>query len=169
MNDIDDKLENAIVNLPNHCATGAQSMWAFRLDDGTYQIDNVPFYAYGINYKDIVRVDASDATGLPIVTNIITPNGHDTFRVIFPKNVGKKKQEPTIEELEKMGVSVERAFNNYVAIDVPPEVDYDVVRDRLDQLQSSGLLEYETCEPRADGRFDEGPDTDEEVASGYEN
>lgn len=169
MSRVDDNLEKVIVDLPNHWATGAESMWAFRLDDGTYQIDNVPFYAYGINYKDIVRVDASDATTLPVVTEVVTPSEHDTIRVIFPRSIGAKKQQPVIEELQKMGVSVERAFGNYVALDIPPEVNYDVVRDRLDELESKGILEYETCDPRADGRFDEGPDADDEVASEYES
>jgi hypothetical protein len=161
-------LERVIVDLPNHWATSAESMWAFRLDDGTFQIDNVPFHAYGINYKDIVRVDASDTTRLPVVVEVIIPSDHDTIRVLFPKGIRKKRQEPVIAELEKMKVYVERAFENYIALDIPPEVDYDLVREKLDQFGQEGLLEYETCEARAKGRFDEGPD-DEDTVDEYEN
>jgi hypothetical protein len=169
MSDADRELENIFVDLPNHWATGGESLWAFRLDDGTYQIDNVPFYAYGVNYRDIVRVDSSTPDQKPIVKEVVKPSGHRTIRVIFPKEVGKAEQAPIISVLEKMHVSAERAFEYYLALDIPPIVDYDSVRDTLDGYQHNGILEYETCEPRADGHFDEGPADSDEVASVYEN
>lgn len=166
MNDADDKLEKIFIDLPNHAVTGGESIWAFRLDDGTYQIDNIPFYAYGLNYKDIVKVNARENDKKPIVEAVVVPSGHATVRVVFSKGFGKQEQKPVIEELEAMNVTIERAFENYVALDIPPEADYDVVRDRLDKLESEGILEYETCESRVDGRFDEAPDDDEDE---YEN
>ena len=165
MTNVDAQLQKVIVDLPNHWASSAESMWAFQLENGTYQIDNIPFYAYGINYNDIVRVDASGKVGIPVVVEVVAPSGHQTIRVIFPKNVDRKKQEPVIEELEKLNVYIERAFSNFVALDIPPEVDYEQVRGKLNQLESDGILEYETCEPRFEGRFDEGPANENEGAS----
>ena len=75
------------------------------LDDGTYQIDNVPFYAYGINHKDIVSVVASDDTGLPIVKEVVIASGHNTIRVFFSDDVDTEKQETVISEIEKLNVS----------------------------------------------------------------
>ena len=61
-----------------------------------------------------------------------------------------------------MGVEVERAFENYVALDIPPEVDYDSVRDKLDEFQANDILEYETCEERVQGSFDDSPGDNED-------
>jgi hypothetical protein len=169
MNDVDDKLRKVLVDLPNHWATAAESMWAFLLDDGTYQIDNVPFYAYGLNYRDIVKVDGSEPDSLPVVVEVIEPSGHATIRVVFPKEIGKRKQKPIIDDLESIGVSVERAFENHVALDIPPEIDYDAVRDKLDEFENSGVLNYETCESRVEGRFDEGPDENDVSEENGEN
>lgn len=169
MSELERDLEKVVVDLPNHWATGGESLWAFRLDDGTYQIDNVPFYAYGLNYRDVVKVDAANADEKPVVKEVIRPSGHRTIRVIFPKQVGKVEQTPIISVLEKMNVSAERAFENYLAFDIPPNVDFESVKSTLNEYQHRGILTYETCEQRSEGRFDEGPADDEEIVSDYEN
>jgi|GEM_PF-3679930 len=56
-----------------------------------------------------------------------------------------------------MGIGIERAFEKYVAVDIPPEVDYEAVRNRLDEFESNNILEYETCEARVEGSFDDSP------------
>ena len=169
MSNPDETLDKVFVDLPNHWGTGGESIWAIRLDDGTFQIDNIPFYAYGLNYKDIVKVDISDPTFNPKVIEVILPSGHETIRVIFSKGLSKRKQKPIIQELESTGVSTERALENYVALDIAPEVDYDLVRNKLDEFERTGILEYETCESRVEGRFDEGPQEGEIVVNEHEN
>ena len=162
MSEDDGRLEKVFVDLPNHWGTGGESMWAIRLDKDLYKIDNVPFYAYGLNFRDIVQVDSTDSEKKPVVLKVVEPSGHETIRVIFPKGFAKTKQEPVIDELKQMGVEVERAFENYVALDIPPEVDYDSVRDKLDEFQANDILEYETCEERVQGSFDDSPGDNED-------
>jgi len=91
MSEEDDKLQRVLVDLPNHWATGGESMWAFLLEDGTYQIDNVPFYAFGINYKDIVMVDTSDPKSLPVVSEVVRFSGHETISYHFFKRRWQEK------------------------------------------------------------------------------
>ena len=64
---------------------------------------------------------------------------------------------------------IERATDFYVALDIPENVDYDAVRDELDKFEAIGVLQYETCELRAEGRFDDDPDDDKDSVSEYEN
>ena len=45
---------------------------------------------------------------------------------------------------------------------VEPEGDYAAVRAQLDEWEAAGLLEYETCEARVLGSFDDRPGSEEE-------
>ena len=162
MTEEDDRLEKVFVDLPNHWGTSGESMWAIKLDCDLYQIDNVPFYAYGLNYRDKVQTDSTDSTRKPIVKKVVEASGHETIRVLFSKGVGEKKQVPIIDELGRMGVEIERAFEKYVALDIPPETDYDAVRNKLDDFQGKDILQYETCEARIDGGFDNSPNDNDE-------
>jgi len=56
-----------------------------------------------------------------------------------------------------MGTELERANAQFVCLNVPRTVRYDSVRDYLGQQEASGLLEYETCEERVPGSFDDKP------------
>jgi len=62
--------------------------------------------------------------------------------------------------MQTLDISWERADKRYVAIDVHPKADYDVVCHSLAELQSQGILEYETCEVRKPGSFDSLPSND---------
>ena len=53
--------------------------------------------------------------------------------------------------------SVERLNSSFFAIDVEPEGNYEEVCERLAAWESAGLLEYETCEARIVGSFDDAP------------
>ena len=43
------------VDLPNHPLTESETLWARPLEDGRFEVRNVPFYAYGLNFLDLVR------------------------------------------------------------------------------------------------------------------
>lgn len=53
-----------------------ESLWGIKLKNGFYQIDNIPFYVYGIALGDIVEVD-----GAGYFSRLITPSGLCTLRV----------------------------------------------------------------------------------------
>lgn len=49
-----------------------------------------------------------------------------------------------------------------MALDVKPEPGVDAVRDMLDEYVASGDLDYETCEARIEGSFDDLPEEDDD-------
>jgi hypothetical protein len=51
----DDELTQVHIDLPNHWAVGGEAMWARALGGNRYRIENVPFYAYGLNFYDVVE------------------------------------------------------------------------------------------------------------------
>jgi hypothetical protein len=46
----------------------------------------------------------------------------------------------------------------FLAVDVPPEANATGVRTRLDELESAGIADYETCEVQVQGSFTSKPD-----------
>lgn len=146
------------VDLPNHWATGGESLWAKSLGNDLYKIDNVPFYAYGLNYQDVVRATADSEELKPEIRELITASGHRTIRLYFKTNINKEKQEEILDSMATLGVSYERANQVYLALDLEPNRDYESVLYKLDEFEEQEILEYETCEARVEGSFDDSPE-----------
>lgn len=153
----EESLTKVYIDLPHHWATSGESMWALPLGGDLYEIRNTPFYAYGINWGDIVRADNNDPTLKPEVREVVAPSGNKTLRVFLNKELGQAEQDAVLSSLQYLDISWERANDHYVAIDVHPESDYQAVCDKLMELEQEGTLAYETCEARGAGSFDDLP------------
>jgi hypothetical protein len=148
------------IDLPNHWATGGESLWALPLGDDLYEIRNTPFYAYGINWGDIVRAYSDDPKLKPEVREVVKRSGNRTLRLFFGEAQSEETQKSVLSSLRVLDVSWERADEYYVAIDVHPGADYDAVCEKLSELENHGILGYETCEARVPNRFDDAPSED---------
>jgi hypothetical protein len=156
-----DNLTKIYIDLPEHWATSGESVWARALGGDLYEVDNVPFHAYGINWKDVVRAVAPDAGSKPRVVEVVKPGGHRTLRFFFSKDLADEEQGAFLARIRELGADIERADARLVAVDVPPEADYNNTCDLLALLERDGVLEYETCELRVPGRFDLDGTSDE--------
>ncbi|MCZ8253055.1 MAG: DUF4265 domain-containing protein [Hylemonella sp.] len=155
MNEPSDGLTKVHLELPNHWWFKGESLWAKDLGNDLYEIQNVPFCAYGLNCGDVVRATADAPELKPEVREVVRRSGNQTLRVSF--NVNKEQQHAHVEAIESTGAWVERANPSFICINVPPESNYGKVRQYLEQLEASGALEYETCEERVPGSFDDNP------------
>ena len=150
------------IDLPNHWAIGGEAFWAQPLGEDLYEIHNVPFFAYGLNFLDVVYAtpDADDL--IPEIKKVSRPSGHRTYRVIFESGIDRLQQAELLEILEQWGGTYERADGTNISIDIKPDGDYVAIYDQLDKFANSGYLSFETCEARADGSFDDLPEDDRE-------
>jgi Domain of unknown function (DUF4265) len=157
-----------VVDLPNHWATSGEGLWATSLGDDLYQLQNSPFYAYNLNYLDTVLATSERTDEHPLVREVVKRSGHATFRVVFPDSVDLAERVRLLETLQDLGVTYEGAHSRLFSLDVPPGSDPQAVRKRLDRWEKNGYGEYETCEERVPGSFDdrseEGP-ADNPIAS----
>ncbi len=151
---MNEELEKVYVDLPNNNAVSGESLWAKNLGNNLYEIHNVPFYAYGINYYDIVEVDSSDETVKPVVTKVVKSSGYATLRVFFGKDFDRNSQRKLFDELKKFKADVERASEKYVALFIEPDGDFETVFNRLLELEKTEVLEFETCEAKNENNFD---------------
>ena len=104
-----DNLEKLHIDLPNHWAIGGESLWATPLGDDLYRIENVPFFAYGLNFLDVVLATSDSDELKPEIRKVVTPSGRRTYRVMFDSSVEREKQVELLEILEQFEASYERA------------------------------------------------------------
>ncbi len=145
------------VDLPNHGAVGGEALWARALGDDLYEIHNVPFYAYDLNYLDVVRATASAPDKKPEVKAVVERSGHTTHRLMFMSSVPEDERYSRLESLEDFGLTFEGLNDAYFALDFDPEADFDAIYARLDEWVEQGVADYETCEARTEGSFDAEP------------
>ncbi len=153
----DKELTKVHVALPHHGQIGGETFWAVPKDDDTFEIQNVPFFAYGLHFKDIVRA-TSDADGILQVREVVRRSGFDTVRVLFDEGLPVDKALAEVEALKAHhDISAEHAHGRLFALCVRPTGDLERLRDALDALFDDGVLDYETTVERVPGSFDDEP------------
>ena len=158
----DPSLTKVHVDLPHHWAVGGESLWARELGGDRFRIENVPFYAYDLNFGDVVEARPLAAGQKPSVLRVVTRSGHATLHVMFDEQLTEARYFEFLDALRPLAVSYERCTQRYFALDLEPEASINAVRDRLDEWEAEGLLAYETCEARVPGSFDSVPEVESE-------
>jgi hypothetical protein len=150
-------LVKVVVDLPNHWAKSGESMWAKALGNELYELHNSPFYAYDLNYLDVVYAVAPSPDQKPLVLRVARRSGNRTLRALFADHTVKPERLLLSKSLDRYGVTWEGADYKLFSLNIPEGGDYQATCDRLWEWEQSGLLEYETCEARMDGSFDDKP------------
>lgn len=123
---------------------GSESLWATRVPEGYFEIDNVPFYVRGISPGDIVSTFEED--GGRFFDKIVSESGSSVLRVI----VFAEEAMPDLRtELLKLGCELEIGhIPTLWSIEVPAEADFDSIVDFLEQGEKEDRWEYETASIR---------------------
>lgn len=132
---------------------GGESMWAREIEGDLFAIKNLPFFAFGLNFDDVVH--APQAGPLREVRAVVRRSGHRTLRLVFHAHQTREHQQVPLDALNALGGSFERATDRLVAIDVPPVAAYDAMVALLTTLETEDKLVFETCEARSGEGFDD--------------
>ena len=149
------------VDLPHHWAAGGESLWASPLGGDRYRVENVPFYAYDLNFHDVVEARALEPDRKPSVLAVLERSGHQTLRIFFEADVSEEARLARLGSLAALQISYERCGARYFALDLEPGASMDAARDHLDEWRRDGVADYETCEARVPGSFDDRPAADD--------
>lgn len=117
----------------------AETLWAIKAGDGLFKIDNIPFFVLGIAVDDIVS--AVPEEGAFRFKEVVHPSGHSTVRVVVyePSDVSAAR-----ELFKQLGCSTEQShLPRLFAIDVPPSVSLDTLREVLDAGKRQDRWGYE--------------------------
>lgn len=116
-----------------------EHLWATRLPDGTFELDNTPFFAVGVSYLDVVATVRGD--GMNVFRSVVRASGHSTLRVILFDTAVLQTVRTALREL---GCSTELShLPNLIAVDIPPNVELNRVRQYLSKGELDGQWEYE--------------------------
>lgn len=117
---------------------GIESAWAVPFGKN-FKLDNILFYAPEYSLGDIVSVEVRN--GEYYVTGLVQESGHSTVRIIFSKQEILNQVRLQLKELgcdsEISDVPV------LISVDIPPEVDYAVVKRFLEEGEAQSKWSYE--------------------------
>ena len=118
-----------------------ETMWAEPMGDERFGLRNVPFYAYGASYGDVVLA-VPDGGGLT-VREVVERSGHSTYRVFVTNTEQLQRFGEFWQPLERLGCTVERATERLFALDVPPNADIYAAYDALSRGEAAGVWDFE--------------------------
>ena len=105
-----------------------ETPWARVVGDGLYELDNLPWYAYGISLGDRFEGEMVPGDPRPHVGRIVAKSGNRTLRIILKgKAALGNSAQAILDAIPAMGCSYEGMNHTYVAVNVPPEVDLERV------------------------------------------
>jgi hypothetical protein len=112
-------------------------------EKGYYKLDGPPFYIPKVTSGDVVWAEFKASEGVLTYRKTIQFSGNSTIHVII---MADGFDVDVIREIfEQLGCKSEK-INKYFALDIPGETNYLPVKQKLDELQKSGALDYaESC------------------------
>ena len=141
-----EELTKVHIDLPNNPHTGGEAMWAKALGDDLYELRNNPFYAYGLNFLDVVHAVSRAPDQKPSVIRVVRRSGHRTIWVTFTDDSDRNARSERLKSLNQWRGFHENADGTYFVIDVEPEGDFAAVLKQLAQWREQAILTYHTGE-----------------------
>lgn len=135
MSDTSSPKSKVLFRVPEDDGTAhVETLWATSLGDDEYELDNSPFYAYSVSWKDVVYAPFDANEGFPTFVRVLRKSGHRTVRVIFdPPVKAGNESDSVLQGLLALGCSYEGANPGYISFDLPPAVHMEKVRQYLIQ------------------------------------
>ncbi len=116
-----------------------EQLWSRQISENSYEVCCIPFFIYNISLGDEV------STGTDyIISGVIKPSGHYTFRVWFGDTPDPEIREIVIKELTENDCLYERYSYNLIAVDAPNMETAQAVASYLRTMEDKKLLVFET-------------------------
>ncbi|GAB3542095.1 hypothetical protein GCM10027443_42400 [Pontibacter brevis] len=119
-----------------------ESLWALEVaaDQGLYKIDSIPYYVPLIATEDIVRANYNKMEEGLLYQETVTPSGNSTVQVI------RQNEETPLLHLRKqfatLGCLSVEVNEDFFVLEVLANVNYAVVKEKLDELEQQEEIEY---------------------------
>jgi hypothetical protein len=140
----DEELVRIYVHLLDRDPPSGERMWARALGEDLYEVRNVPFEAYELNWGDVVHAVAPSEELAPQVRSVVKRSGHLTVRLIVnDDDLSVSERETLFERLNELEAFYEHAGGRLYCFDVEPQADYDEVRSLLIAERDAGRLVFE--------------------------
>ncbi len=121
-----------------------ETLWATSLGNDLYRLENSPFFAYDVSWKDIVLAQPEGEHHYPTFQRVVEKSGNRTIRVIFEEPLNEGGVAGRINQaLNSLGLTYEGANGRYLSYNIPPNVNLDQVTSIL----NGQPFEWEYADP----------------------
>jgi hypothetical protein len=115
---------------------GAETPWVTPMGGNRYRLENCPFFAFGMSFRDIIEAEPEE-DGLLAFTRVVEKGGHRTVRVATADR--SPVPEDLITKLNALGAWYEGADESYLVFDIPPDADFDAVIAELSACDEDAI------------------------------
>jgi hypothetical protein len=121
-----------------------EGIWAEKVEDQSYIIDNIPFYAKGISVGDLVCAKTSE-NGLVYEWTIEKSENSTVRAIVYDEDI----KSFLFDVIKKCGCEYEVGVpKTLVAVNVPVDANYASLLEYLNQETLADHLDYEESAPR---------------------
>ncbi|HEV2646600.1 MAG TPA: DUF4265 domain-containing protein [Acidobacteriaceae bacterium] len=139
---MEEKFIKIVIDLPEaDDGVGGEGIWSVQVGEDLYEVRNSPWHSTDINYLDVVRANAPGEDKKPVVKEVVHRRGHRTIHVVFSGD-GAAEKEHVMKHLKELGATYEGAHSTLYALDLEPEIDFDVVANYLAECEEKGWLSH---------------------------
>lgn len=120
-----------------------ESVWVSKASKGKYRVENIPFFAKGLSFRDMISVREIDGQ-LVFDKRLVSAKG-STYRIIPAKGVSKDVLNQHLTALNAVGCAYEHGdfgFDLY-ALNVPADVDVHKVYALLEDGKHRQVWDFE--------------------------
>jgi len=119
-----------------------ETMWAtvVNAEFGYYRLENIPFYISNAASGDVVWAEYNPKEDMLTYRKTVKYSGKSTLRIILMDNGHDVNSIKSI--FEEMGCQSESLSKKYFVMEVPADVDYSQVKEKLDELQKDNIIGY---------------------------
>jgi len=131
-----------------------ETPWARPLGNDQYELDNTPWFSYGLSWRDVIEARAPAPGEFPEFVRVVRKSGYRTIRISLepPADVSADSQ-AILTRLTALGCTYEGMNHQLIAVDIPPGVDLMAIRQFLVTTEQ----EWEHVDPAYEVLFPNGP------------
>ena len=121
-----------------------ETLWAFDLGSDTYKLDNLPYFAYGVSWNDIILAPFDEDEQFPTFQRVISKSGNRTIRIFFDVPFESDNETADLlNTLVSIGCDFENANNKLVVLNIPATVELNEVAEQLNDAD----VQWEYADP----------------------
>jgi hypothetical protein len=132
------KITFILDSIDGYPPVGYESVWAKQVSETCFEIANIPFYAKGVSFDDIV--ECSYVENEHVFRKSHKDSGNSTLRAIV---FAEESLETVKEKILLLGCGYEVCHSSFFAINIPASLNADELFAYLDELQAREVLEVE--------------------------
>lgn len=131
-----------------------ETLWATALGEDRYRLDNLPFYAYGVSWDDIVLAPFDATEDMATFQHVVTKTGNRTVRLLLDPPVSPgNASDDILQQLVALGCDYEGSNRVRIAVNIPADVSLDSIRQYLIARE----LVWEHADPTYETLFPDNP------------